>query len=274
MLKGLLNGSGRSEELLQFLPRVQQEAIQALPPLKEFNPMTLLSVEEWSKPIHFSWFSHTIKDYPPAAQALFLGVLPPPQMKGVQVMLSLQSPPKPITPFLRPFILDLLRKNMQEGDLVSEQYLPHSSLNCLLQIERKHLIETADFLGLYDLAADLRQVVDKELLGKIYRALKPQQLHFLHYCSKQPIKWVSAKLGLQAWDGSKAQLNHLLHYRGLIRLAKAICQEDSSFKWHLLHHLDTGRAKIIQKELYQKQDPALVTYFKNQVLHIAKRYLP
>lgn len=66
-------------------------------------------------------------------------------------------------------------------------------------------------------------------------------------------------------------MNHLLHYRGLLRLAKGVIKEDSSFKWHLLHRLDIGRAKIIQKELYKKQDLSLVSYFKNQVLHIIKR---
>ena len=275
MLKGLLSSSGRSDELLRFLPKAQTEALQSLPtPPEGFNPKTLLSADQWSQPIHFSWFSQTLKEYPPTVQSIFLGVLPTSQTQNVREMLSLSFPAKHVAPFLRPFIHDVLRKTMQDTDLVNEQHLPASSLNCLLQIERKQLIQIADFLGLYDLAADLRQVVDKELLGKIYRALSSEQLHFLHYCSKQPLKWVSAKLGLLAWDGSKKQLNHLLHYRGLIRMAKAIYQEDPSFKWHLLHRLDTGRAKIIQKELYQKQDPALAPYFKNQVLHVAKRYLP
>ena len=274
MLKGLLERSGHANELLSFLPKAQKDALQTVSSQQEFDPKTLLSMELWSKPIHFSWFSQTLGDYPPPAQALFLSVLPASQIQGVREMLALTFPEKSTAPLLHPFILDTLRKAMQDPDLVSEQHLPPSPLNCLLQIDRKHLVQIVDFLGLYDLAADLRQVVDKELLGKIYKALNSQQLHFLHYCSKQPIKWVSAKLGLLAWDGSKKQLNHLLHYRGLIRLAKAMHQEDSSFRWHLLHRLDTGRAKIIQKELYQKQDPALVTYFKNQVLHVAKRYLP
>ena len=273
MLKGLLEESGYSNELLRFLPQAQKEALQTLSSPQSADFKSLLSMDLWSQPIHFSWFSQALSDYPPSAQALFLCALPASQVQGVREMLTLTFPEKPTAPLVRPFILDTLRKVMQDPDLVSEQHLPPSPLNCLLQIERKHLVQTADFLGLYDLAADLRQVVDKELLGKIYQALNSQQLHFLHYCSKQPIKWVSAKLGLLAWDGSKKQLNHLLHYRGLIRLAKAMHQEDSSFRWHLLHRLDTGRAKIIQKELYQKQDPALVTYFKNQVLHVAKRYL-
>lgn len=274
MLRGLLDKSGHSSELLPFLSKNQKDELQNSPPISEFNPRSLLSLEEWAAPIHFSWFSQILSEYSTREQALFLSVLPPLQVQGVREMLHLNFPEQATSPLVRPFIMNVLRKTMQEHDLLSEQQLPPSPLNGLLQIDRRNLVHIIDFLGLYDLAADLRQVVDKELLGKIYKALNSQQLHFLHYCSKQPIKWVSAKLGLHAWDGTKKQLNHLLHYRGLIRISKAMHQEDLSFRWHLLHRLDTGRAKIIQKELYQKQDPALVTYFKNQVLHVAKRYLP
>jgi hypothetical protein len=272
MLKGLLGGSGHSDDLIPFLSKKQAEELPTIQ-VSHFSPRTFLSLTDWAEVIHFSWLSQTLKNYSPTAQALFLAVLPASQREDTKKMLSITFEEKSVAPFLRPFLLDYLRTTVQEPYLVSFHNLPDSPLNVLLQIERKELIHLADLLGLYDLAADLRQVVDKGLLGKIYKALNTQQLHFLHYCSKQPLKWVSAKLGLQAWDGSKKQLNHLLHFRGLVRIAKAIYPENTHFKWHLLHRLDTGRAKVIQKELYNKQDPALYSYFRNQVLHVAKRYL-
>jgi hypothetical protein len=188
-------------------------------------------------------------------------------------VLSPPVAPQLSSPFLRPFLMHILRTSLQNPELLDEQQLPQSPLNGLLSLERKQLIHVADLLGIHDLATDMRQIVDRTLLGKIHRVLTREQLHFLQYCSQQPLKWVSAKLGLLSWDGSASQLNHLLHYRGLIRLAKSIAQEDTSFKWHLMHRLDTGRAKIIQKEFYHKQDPSLLPYFKNQTLHIARKYL-
>jgi hypothetical protein len=276
MLKGLLDQSGHANSLLTYLPKAQVQALQNLPSQESFDFRDLLSQEQWSKPIHFSWFAQMFKLYPLPVQAIFLGILDPAQTKGVQGILSPALPPKTITPFLRPFLMNILHKSMQETetDLIDAHHLPPSPLNSLLHITRKQLIHTADFLGLYDLAADLRQVVDKNLLATVYHALNQEQRVFLNDCSKQSLKWVSPKLGLSAWDRSKKQLNHLLHYRGLLRLAKAIYQENPSFKWHLLHRFDTGRAKMIQKELYQKQDLALIPYFRNQVLHIVKRYSP
>jgi hypothetical protein len=253
------------------LPATLAEEVQSLPSTNTFDPLTFFSLSNWSVRIHFSWFSDIIKGYPQKVKYLFLGALTPAQSEGIRQSLSF-SDIQPVSPFLQPFLMHILRQTLQEPELLSEELLPPSSMNCLLHLERKYLFHIADLLGLYDLAADLRQVVDKTLLRKIYSALTEEQLYFLNYCSKQSLKWVSPKLGLLAWDGSKQQLKSLLHYRGLIRLAKAIFQEDPSFKWHLLHRMDMGRAKVIQKVLYQKQDPLLLPYFKHQVLHIAKRY--
>jgi len=271
-LKALLILSKHQEELLRFLPATLAEEIQSLPPTNTFDPSTLFSPSHWSLHIHFSWFSDIIKGYPQKVKYLFLGALTPTQSESIQRSLSFPDTQPISSPFLQPFLMHILLHALQEPDLLSEELLPPSPMNCLLHLERKYLFHIADLLGLHDLAADLRQVVDKTLLKKIYSVLTEEQLHFLHYCSKQPLKWVSPKLGLIAWNGSKQQLKSLLHYRGLIRLAKAIFQEDPSFKWHLLHRMDMGRAKVIQKSLYQKQDPLLLTYFKQQVLHIAKRY--
>jgi hypothetical protein len=274
LLKALLSSSENKDELPRFLPTKIAEEIQSLAASQQFNAHSLLSVHAWSHPIHFSWISHLIQDFPTSVQKLFIGSLSYTQAKGVQQMLALPDEQKEISPFLRPFLLHHLRQALQEPELISEELLPPSPLNVLLKLERKYLFHVADLLGIHDLAVELRQVVDRDLLRKIHNTLSEGQLHFLHYSSKQPIKWASPKLNLQKWDGSKKQLNHLLHHRGLIRIAKAIAQEDANFRWHLLHRMDTGRAKIIQKELYNKQDPVLIPYFKNQVLHLAKRYQP
>lgn len=274
MLKTFLAHSEHKEELSRFFQTELSEKIGEFLTPQTFNPKTLFSSTAWSHPIHFSWFTQALAAYPLALQPLFLALLTEHQAKGVNEMRShsmTSLPKKKASPFLRPYLAHILRSELMEPDLLSEQHLPASPLNILLRLERKHLIHLCDLLGIHDLAADLRQVVDRELLGKIYAALTPPQLQFLHYCSKQPMKWIPPKLGLLAWDGSKKQLNKLLHFRGLMRLAKAILQEDASLKWHLMHRLDIGRAKIVQKELYKKQDLSLLPYFKNQVLHIVKR---
>lgn len=226
----------------------------------------------WHTPLHYSWFVEPLKKTHDPLRALFMHCLTKEQKAGLEQLISSTPssfhPPKPLLFFLS----DYLKKEMLSEDILEEWSLTPSPLNLLLTLKRAELIHVIDLLGVHDLAADLRQIVEKTLLQKVYRALSQEQLHFLHYSLKQSMRWIPPKLGLRSWDGNKKTLNHLLHYRGLQRFSRALPDEDLSLRWHLLHRLDTGRANVIQKQLQHKQDPALTGYFKNQILHIAKRY--
>lgn len=271
-LKALLSKSQREDQLLRYLPSEQSLEVQECATPDNFDPSALFSGAQWIQPIHFSWLAAAIQEYAQPIQPFLLGALPVSQATGVHAMLALDPIKPPSSNFLRPYLLGLVRDVVEEPGLLSEQLLPPSPLNCLLKLQRKHLFRLVDLLGLQDLASDLRLVIDKALLNRIQGALSAQEFHFLQYFSKQSSKWASPKLGLAGWDGSKQQLQRLLHYRGLLRLSRAVFQEVPSFKWHLLHRMDTGRARIVKKEFYKKQDPALFSYFRNQVLYLAKKF--
>ena len=247
-------------------------AIQGIAISQPFDPSLFFSSDRIFLPIHSSWFVKALQEYPEELHPLFVSFLPKVQAAQVVEILKIQSLSLKAEKFLRPFFLQRLLDVMEEPALLKKELLPKSEMNLLLNLNRKNLFHVADLLGFYDLAADLRFVIQKELLNQIRKALTPEQQQFLNYCSQQPVKWVPPKLNLKAWDGSKEQLKRLLHARGLTRIAKAVFQEVPSFKWHLLRHMDTGRAKIVQNEFYKKQEPALLPYFKNQVLHLAKKF--
>ncbi|MFZ0565950.1 MAG: hypothetical protein WAM28_07185 [Chlamydiales bacterium] len=272
LLKALLTRSQREPQLIGFLPDKLAKEIKSASHPQKLDFAALLSLSEWLKPIHYSWFIPFLQNLPEKTLAVFLSVFNPVQVKGISEMLKKEMIPLPLSPFSTPFLIKYLKTELEEGKIIGSRQLLFSDMMPLLQLKREELLNLIDLLGIYDLAADLRQVVDKELLGKIHTALSHDQLQFLHYCSKQPSKWVSPKLGLSGWDGTKKTLNSILHQRGLTWLARAIIEESASFHWHLLHHLDTGRANVVQKVFKQKQDLVLTKYFKNQVLHIARRF--
>lgn len=273
LLRALLTRASGGEHLIRYLPSRLADDIKSWPVPASLDFSKLLSQQKWVESIHFSWFYEPLKTFKPETQQLFLSLLPEKKAVELAKMLSLHKKRISYSPFMRPFLMDEFKKKTHRGiEVVSEEHLPPSELNALLKLNKKELLYLIDLLGVHDLSADLRQVVDKELLRKIYAALSNEQLRFLHYCTKQPMKWVSPKLGLPAWNGSKDKLQRMLHGRGLIRLGRALFDEDESLKWHLLHRLDIGRAGIVEKIFRQKQDAALTPYFKNQVLHIVKRY--
>lgn len=271
LLRTLLDSSSEGERLKEFLsPEMSAEIEEACP----LDVTKLLSQSEWVGSIHFSWFAAPLHALPASVRPLFLALLSPKQAKEVCTLLAFPFSIPSYSSFMRPFLVDEFRKHVFQGvEVLSREALPASDLKPLLSLRRSQLLSIVDLLGIYDLSADLRQIVDRGLLNKIYKTLSEDQLTFLQYSMKQPLKWLPPKLGLLNWDGTKKTLQHLLHSRGLSRLGKALYDEDESLKWHLLHLFDTGRANVIEKIFRQKQDEALTSYFKSQVIHILKRYI-
>lgn len=273
LLHALLTHSTNREELLRFLPPPVIDEIERLPIAPKPDFSKLFSQSKWLEQVHFSWFSKELASFDSATQPLFLSLLSKKQLRNVCTTLNLSPIVPSYSTFMRPFLRHQLIQKLQQGDeILNEDFLPPAELNILLTLSRRQLLNMVDLLAMHDLSADLRQIVDKELLGSLYAALTSEQLRFLHYCSKLPMKWIPPKLNLLSWDRTKSSLQRMLHSRGLSRLARALSDEDRSLKWHILHRLDVGRAKVIEKIFSQTQDSALIPYFKNQVLHIAKRY--
>ncbi|MCH9625125.1 MAG: hypothetical protein S4CHLAM123_02940 [Chlamydiales bacterium] len=272
MLKALLSKSERQEELLNYLPEELVHQLQRCPSPNLSAAEELRDFTLWGNHVHYSWFYEFLRPLSTQVQLLFLSSLTQTQARGLTEMLSVAAPHAPTSRFVQLFLKDHLKKQLQDSEILSIEQLPLSTCNSLLTLHRKQLIHIIDLLGIHDLAAEMRQVVDKKLLASTAKALTAEQRYFLNYCSKQPMKWIPPKLGLLSWDGTAKSLNRLLHKRGLIRLARGVFDESASYKWHLLHKLDTGRAKIIQKEFYQKQDLTLLPFFKNQILYLSKKY--
>ncbi len=271
MLNGLLARfhSSQRRDFYRFLATQDRENVAQLPVPEDINISDLVRSDGWMQSIHYSWFVSFLQTISPA---LLLSSLP--QKQAEAIAKTLESPPqkKFVPRFMQLYLTQSLKNQMQKEHILPEQHLLSSPLNELLSLTKPQIMHLIDLLGIHDLAADLRQVVDKALLNKIYAALTQEQLRFLHYCSKQTMPWVPPRLNIAGWDGQKKSLNLLLHKRGLYRLAKALVGEDESLRWHFCHRIDVGRGKILLKLFEEKYDPALAVHFKRQVVHLIRRY--
>lgn len=230
---------GHEKELLALLGPQDQQIVEKCVPPETFNFDTILSDESWVKKIHPSWL--------------------------------LQSVEKKPNPFANLYYFHHLRKSIEKEDVLPIDLLPPSPLNALLEMSKERLFAIINLLGIYDLSFEMRRIIDKKLVSKIHQALTPTELSFLQIAGKQPIKWIPPQLNVEKWDGDKKALHSLLHKRGLYRLGKAALLEDSSFKWHLCHKIDKARGTFLMKLFAGKEDPAMITFFKGQVLHLIKR---
>lgn len=271
MLKALLNRFHKDENLLRFLPEKLAGNISNKPKTASVDFPSILSLKNWATPIHYTWFCEAMGELPKQSLPLFLPLFSERQAKGVANILSISSPTSPPSQFSQLYLAFYLKRIMQPSYILPLELIPSSKLNILFNISQKKLFFLIDCLGLYDLSADLKHIVDKQLIAKIQASLSTEQNLFLKECSGRPIKWVSPKMGLAGWNGDSKRLNMLIHGRGLIRLSKAIYEENKSYKWHLVHRFDTSRGKVITKELEAASDTHLISFFKEQVLDIYKR---
>lgn len=269
VLKSLLQRfhRGRIDELNPFLSSEQQLELSGTPSL---STEAVFHSNQWVSDIHYSWLSEFLNQYNQAEKSLFNRALS--KMQKKHLLINDQISSTGLNHFFRFF----LAKKIGETEKIDLDplNLPRSELNSLLSFSKSQLTKLIDFLSIHDLAAELRQVIDSQMLEKVYAVLTNEQLQFLHYCSKLPVKWISPRLNLAQWDGQGRKLYQMLHSRGLYRLSYAISDENSALIWHISHRLDIGRGKAIIKILDTQNIPPFVSNFKDQVLHIAKRFNP
>ncbi len=271
MIQALLVHFQQDSKILRFLAPGMQKEIQALAPPQHLNFATILSPTKWIDRVHYSWFYPFVSTLPLQSQSLFFPLFSPQQRNGLETMLKREIPFGRASPFITFYLAEYLRKRLQKEEVLPLDALPRSSLNPLIKVKWSALMEIINYLGLFDLACDFRQIVDKAVIKRIYKALPPQHTAFLQYASKQTMKWTSPKLNLHHWDGDVKKLQVLLHKRGIMRLTKGILEEHLSFRWHLIHRLDVGRAQVMMNSLKEPIDHALIPYFRAQILQIASK---
>ncbi|NGX27793.1 MAG: hypothetical protein K940chlam6_01731, partial [Chlamydiae bacterium] len=206
MLNGLLARfhSSQGKEYYRYLSAQNREAVAQLPTPEDLSLPILFQSDGWMQSIHYSWFVSFLQTWPPK---FLLSILPQKQADGAAKTLEEIPEIQPLSRLMRTYLSHYLKDQMQDPQILPENFLPSSPLNGLLSLTRPQIMHLIDLLGVHDLAADLRQVVDKSLLNKIYQALTQEQLRFLHYCSKQTMAWVPPKLNIAGWDGEKKSLN-------------------------------------------------------------------
>jgi hypothetical protein len=237
----------KKERLESFLSQNIKQKLEAIPSFPKEKEMEKgISLDQ----IHWSWFIPTLKSYSIKEQKLFLSALTSQVRENLAQELGFASAPKEE---LREFGISFLRQTLltsligHRSRILPPDYLPESPLKPLLRLSKKKLIRLIDFLSLYDLAAELRQIVETKILKKIYSLLSEEQKRFLKMAMAHKEPYPLPRLKLEQWDGSEDSLHLLLHKRGLARLGAALSTEDPDLAWYVCHQLDIGRGNALFK---------------------------
>ncbi|MBS0624434.1 MAG: hypothetical protein JSS32_00090 [Verrucomicrobia bacterium] len=249
----------KKRKLEGFLPPEEKYRIEHLPTFQEE-----LSTEEFTnggllEHVHWSWFLPTLKTYSEREQKLFLSSMSPLAAQNIGQSLNLSPPFEEISETARSYLRQILQNSLiaYKGQLLPVDYLPSSPLKKLLNLSKKDLTRLIDLLSLYDLAAELRQIVETKILKKIYSFLNEEEKKRLKQIASNKEPFPVARLSLERWDGSEETLRVHLHRRGLARLGLALSGQDPDLIWYICHQLDIGRGNALFKLCASEPTPGI-----------------
>jgi len=272
VLKALVKHFGSSDQVLSYLPAAAAEKVRSCSLPEHFVMQDIVDPRKWLEIIHSSWFLPYLTQLPSPLLRSYLALFPVTVAKSLAQTLGCQEPLPSLSVFAQCVLISHLKSAMQlPATILPFGLLPSSPFTSLFSISEQQLLALIDHLGIYDLAAETKQIVDKQILEKIQHALTSAEQKFLVYCTKQAIMWVPPRLNLKGWDGQKETFRALIQARGLVRLGKATLTENMHFRWYLVHHLDTNRGKALTQHYKQTLDRTLLSYFQKQVLELLER---
>ncbi len=253
------------KKLLDFLPDSQKAAIQKAPEQKVL--FCSLSPDEVLDTIHPSWLLHILQPYTENERGFFLATLAPPLSSQLKKLMAIKKNLPTLTPFgknfLRREMFELIKK--ERGEALPKNALPDSKFNILISWDAARISLLSFWLGLYDLAEELRYVIDKQVWQRIEAALSPAEWQAVKNFQTKKERLAFGRIALKDALESPAKLRLTTEQYGMNRLAKALYGEHSSLLWHLMLHMDQKRADFLAKLCTPLAKPELKESLVNQV---------
>ncbi len=234
------------KKLLELLPASQQAELQKAPMQKVL--FSALSPDEILDTIHPSWLIHILLPYTESERCFFLSSLNSSLASQLKKLLDVNRPLPSVTPlgkaYLRGEMLALIKK--ERGEAITKAALPESTLNILLDFDATRLSILAFWLGLYDLAEELRFAIDKQTWLQVEAALSQSEWQGLKTFQMKKERLTFGRMPLKDFADPR-KLRLLIEQYGLNRLAKALHGENGSLLWHISLHLDRKRAEFLAR---------------------------
>lgn len=257
-------------DLLNHLTDKEKHSLESLPKTYRDPTQGIEPVSAQLERIHFSWFAPYLRTLSEREIKLFAAALSDSQASGLKKSLRLSGSLATLTPGAKTYLQETLMKEVSAdmADLLPIECLPDSTLNPLLSLKMADVLILVSFLGLHDLAVEMRHIIETSKLKKISEALTAEELKYVKILmqSREPVSF--SRIGLANWQGDKENLKAIIQQRGINRLAKALYGQHPSFIWHFAHKLDADRGMAVQKLCVPLENVSAAKLLVAQVLEL------
>ena len=255
-----------AESLLRFLPEDKQTFDSSNPGLSSVP--SLISAKQLLD-LHYSWLEPSLSQFEEEQQNLFSGCLTQRQQLGLSKLWNRPLNNKAISNEIQTHLLKKLYEKIEFAPIPPKESIPQNSpYTQLLQLDKNHLVELIDFLGLFDLAVEIKRTVNRTSLKPIYLWLSEKHQTFLRTCLRQSTIITGPRQDIHTWAKSEKEFKRLLHTHGLTRFAIVLSKEHPALLWHLIHTLDKGRGSIINKVMQQTHSEELISSIHKQFFNL------
>lgn len=269
LLRVLLNRYHQKgkEAIVRALPDEEAKAILS-EDIPSDNPKLLLApYESVISRIHYSWLHPAILHIPKSLRKPLFSALSEEKKNKLKQWFpeASEASHNVLSPPVKAYLLQILYKNIEHSDILPIAYLPQTPLTPLASWSKPQIVELIAFLGIHDLAPEVRQIISNEKLLKLTPCLNPKQKQYLRICLHQQERLVTPPLDLDKWNGDIKTLTTKLHRRGILRLGKALSGQHEDLFWHIAHTLDTGRGRALLQYYSHMAIPGITSVLVQQV---------
>jgi len=212
---------GGNHPTLSSLPENEADEVQRLD--IDASDVSIATRQPWQivEKIHYSWFLEPLKKVPESLVPYVIASLPDNHRDKMAREFGMIELPELSTP-MKHLLMDRMYEYMPIRGHLPLAFIPKQPLSDLLSLTKPQLLDVIDCLGVFDVAGELKQIVDRQQLRKLVDSLSKAQQGFLKIVIHDRDRWSPSKLGLDQWGGDVKRLRRALHVRGLMRLSKAL----------------------------------------------------
>jgi len=270
MIKVLINRYHNTAEdaLLKAMHPEDAQEISHVPTQSTNLSIATRQPLELLENIHYSWIATTLREIETGKRTLLLSALPDSQKQKVSQLLKQKTISFTQAAVFRNFLLKDLWNRLKLSEDIPLDWTKETLLSCLTHFSKNELVELIDFLGIHDLAEEVRQTVDRKSLKGLYRALSPRKQQFLRVCLQQKDKIVGSRLQFSKSDPDPEEIERTLHRRGIIRLAKALSGQPKELVNHIVYTLDTGRGTLLSQAVLPDEIKGVTPLLAQHVLNL------